>query len=119
MASDDVQNPHAKLHKELGYREVTTSGLQVMDETAITLCKENDIPVSPTQRCCKLLLRQLMHGFRPMKFQSIRSAEVLRNLFGEVRESKTLHVFQPGLMTLRRCTVLCVTPNAILPTSHT
>lgn len=40
-----MQNPNAKLHKELGYRDVTTSGLQVMDETAITLCKENDIPV--------------------------------------------------------------------------
>ncbi|CAL5222737.1 g5144 [Coccomyxa viridis] len=42
---DPVKNPNAKLHKELGYRDVTTSGLQVMDETAITLCKENDIPV--------------------------------------------------------------------------
>ena len=42
-----MQNPDAKLHKELGYRDVTTSGLQVMDETAITLCKENDIPVRP------------------------------------------------------------------------
>ena len=40
-----MQNPDAKLHKELGYRDVTASGLRVMDETAITLCKENDIPV--------------------------------------------------------------------------
>lgn len=40
-----LQNPDAKLLKELGYRDVTHSGLRVMDETAITLCKENDIPV--------------------------------------------------------------------------
>lgn len=117
-----MQNPHAKLHKELGYREVTTSGLQVMDETAITLCKENDIPVSPTPTATLLQVAAKTddaHGFRPMKFQSVRSAEVLRNLSGEVRESNIFHVFQPGLMTLRRCTVLWVTPNAILPTSHT
>ena len=42
---DPVTNPGAKMHKRLCYRNVTNSGLQVMDETAITLCKENDIPV--------------------------------------------------------------------------
>lgn len=43
--SDPVLNPGAKMHKRLCYRDVTHSELQVMDETAITLCKENDIPV--------------------------------------------------------------------------
>ena len=43
--SDPVLNPAAKMHKRLCYRDVTHSNLQVMDETAITLCKENGIPV--------------------------------------------------------------------------
>lgn len=42
---DPVKNPSAILHKQLCYRDVMHYGLQVMDETAITLCKENDIPV--------------------------------------------------------------------------
>ncbi|KAK9800883.1 hypothetical protein WJX73_005434 [Symbiochloris irregularis] len=42
---DPVKNPAAILHRQLCYRDVMHYGLQVMDETAITLCKENDIPV--------------------------------------------------------------------------
>lgn len=30
---------------QLSYRQVSMDNLQVMDETAITLCKENNIPV--------------------------------------------------------------------------
>lgn len=41
---DPVKNPHAKLHRQLSFRDVLERGLHVMDETAITLCKENDIP---------------------------------------------------------------------------
>lgn len=43
--SDPVKNPHAKKYGRLSYRRVTADGLNVMDETAITLCKENLIPV--------------------------------------------------------------------------
>ena len=42
---DPERFPGAKLHKQLSFRDVTMQGLQVMDETAITLCKENNIPV--------------------------------------------------------------------------
>ena len=42
---DPEQHPEAKLHKRLSFRDVTTQNLRVMDETAITLCKENNIPV--------------------------------------------------------------------------
>jgi uridylate kinase len=42
---DPVKNPEAKLHRRLSFRQVLEDGLHVMDETAITLCKENDIPV--------------------------------------------------------------------------
>jgi uridylate kinase len=42
---DPISNPHAILHRSLSFREVMLRDLQVMDETAITLCKENVIPV--------------------------------------------------------------------------
>ena len=42
---DPERHPGAKLHKRLSFRDVTLQNLQVMDETAITLCKENNIPV--------------------------------------------------------------------------
>ena len=41
---DPVKNPGAKLHRALSFRDVQSQRLAVMDETAITLCKENDIP---------------------------------------------------------------------------
>jgi uridylate kinase len=42
---DPAKNPSAKLHKSLSFREVMLADLAVMDETALTLCKENKIPV--------------------------------------------------------------------------
>eukprot|EP00195_Chlamydomonas_chlamydogama_P013053 CAMPEP_0202901652 /NCGR_PEP_ID=MMETSP1392-20130828/14376_1 /ASSEMBLY_ACC=CAM_ASM_000868 /TAXON_ID=225041 /ORGANISM="Chlamydomonas chlamydogama, Strain SAG 11-48b" /LENGTH=354 /DNA_ID=CAMNT_0049588245 /DNA_START=183 /DNA_END=1247 /DNA_ORIENTATION=- len=42
---DPVKNPHAKKYNKLSYRQCTNDSLRVMDETAITLCKENNIPV--------------------------------------------------------------------------
>jgi uridylate kinase len=42
--SDPAKNPAAVLHRRLSFRDVLDKGLAVMDETAITLCKENDIP---------------------------------------------------------------------------
>ena len=42
---DPTKNPEAKMHSSLTYRDVISNDLAVMDETAITLCKENDIPV--------------------------------------------------------------------------
>ncbi|KAG2500534.1 hypothetical protein HYH03_001311 [Edaphochlamys debaryana] len=42
---DPMKHRHAKKYEKLSYRQVSFDGLQVMDETAITLCKENNIPV--------------------------------------------------------------------------
>jgi len=42
---DPKKNPDALLHRMLSYGDVRTRKLSVMDETAITLCKENNIPV--------------------------------------------------------------------------
>ena len=43
--SDPIKNAGAKLHRSLSYKQILMDGLKVMDETAITLCKENDIKV--------------------------------------------------------------------------
>ena len=44
--SDPKKNPSAVLFLELTYREVLEKNLQVMDATAVALCKENCLPIS-------------------------------------------------------------------------
>jgi len=43
--SDPMVNKKAQLFKELGYMDVLNKELKVMDATAITLCKENKLPI--------------------------------------------------------------------------
>jgi uridylate kinase len=43
--SDPVLNPNAQRYQSLTYNHVLTQDLRVMDGTAITLCKENNIPI--------------------------------------------------------------------------
>jgi uridylate kinase len=43
--SDPTKNPHAKRYQSLTYSHVLTQDLRVMDATAISLCKDNDIPI--------------------------------------------------------------------------
>lgn len=45
FSSDPVRDPDAELYTELGYDEVLTRNLRVMDSTAVALCKENDLPI--------------------------------------------------------------------------
>ena len=42
---DPVLNSDAKKFKNLSYSDVISKNLRVMDLTAITLCKENNLPV--------------------------------------------------------------------------
>ena len=42
---DPVMNSNAKKFKKLNYSDVISKNLRVMDLTAITLCKENNLPV--------------------------------------------------------------------------
>ena len=44
-SEDPVVNPNAKKHDFLTYKEVIDKELRVMDLTAMTLCKENNLPV--------------------------------------------------------------------------
>ena len=43
--SDPRKNPSATFFRELKYQEVLEKNLQVMDTTAVALCKENDLPI--------------------------------------------------------------------------
>ncbi len=42
---DPEKNPDAKLLKKISYMDALNKGIKVMDHTAITLCKENNLPI--------------------------------------------------------------------------
>ena len=44
-SDDPVKNPKAKLFDKLSYQEVLEKNLRVMDHSAISLCRDNKIPV--------------------------------------------------------------------------
>ncbi|MGA2297342.1 MAG: UMP kinase [FCB group bacterium] len=43
--SDPEKNMDAKLYNEISYRDVIKQDIRVMDQTAITLCRENNLPI--------------------------------------------------------------------------
>ncbi|MGL4632720.1 MAG: UMP kinase [Leadbetterella sp.] len=44
-SDDPRKNPEAKKYDEIGFSEVISKGLKVMDMTAFTLCQENNLPI--------------------------------------------------------------------------
>lgn len=44
-SDDPEKNPQAKLFEKLSYDEVLQKNLRIMDHSAISLCKENNIPI--------------------------------------------------------------------------
>src|SRR5256714_13151685 len=44
-SADPKQNPDAKLYDEISFRDVMLKDLRVIDQTAITLCRENNLPL--------------------------------------------------------------------------
>ncbi len=44
-SEDPKKNPDAIRYDKLSYSEIIEKDLMVMDQTAVTLCKENDIPI--------------------------------------------------------------------------
>jgi uridylate kinase len=44
-SADPKKDPNAKKYEEISYRDVMLEELGVMDQTAITLCKENNLPL--------------------------------------------------------------------------
>jgi uridylate kinase len=45
FTADPKKDPKAKMHQTISYRDVMVDELGVMDQTAITLCKENKLPI--------------------------------------------------------------------------
>ncbi len=44
-SADPKQDPNATFYHEISYRDVMLEELKVMDQTAVTLCKENALPL--------------------------------------------------------------------------
>jgi uridylate kinase len=44
-SADPGKNPEATLYKHLSYRDVLEQRLRIMDQSAISLCQENNIPI--------------------------------------------------------------------------
>ncbi len=42
---DPMRNPHARKFEELSYMRALNMGLKVMDSTALSLCKDNHLPI--------------------------------------------------------------------------
>ena len=43
--ADPKKDPHAQKYETIGYNEVINKELRIMDQTAFTLCKENNLPI--------------------------------------------------------------------------
>ncbi|MEO5818669.1 MAG: UMP kinase [Gemmatimonadaceae bacterium] len=44
-SADPKQDPNARFYEEISYRDVMLEELKVMDQTAVTLCRENSLPL--------------------------------------------------------------------------
>jgi uridylate kinase len=44
-SADPKKDPGARFYREISYRDVMLEELGVMDQTAVTLCKENNLPL--------------------------------------------------------------------------
>ena len=44
-SADPKEDPNATFYEEISYRDVILEELKVMDQTAVTLCKENSLPL--------------------------------------------------------------------------
>lgn len=44
-SEDPEKNPEAQLFEELSYEQVLTKNLRIMDHSAISLCRDNNIPI--------------------------------------------------------------------------
>ena len=59
---DPEKNPNAKRYETISYSEVLEKNIRVMDQTAIALCKENDLPIVVFDLNTKGNLKRLISG---------------------------------------------------------
>lgn len=62
--SDPEKNPHAKMYREISYFDVLEKDLRIMDHTAITLCKENNMRIVVMNMNTTGNLTKLLQGER-------------------------------------------------------
>jgi uridylate kinase len=62
--ADPEKNPHAFQFQEISYFDVLEKDLKVMDLTAVTLCKENNLPIIVFNMNKKGNLKRLVSGDR-------------------------------------------------------
>lgn len=60
--SDPLKNPGARKFETLTYLDVLKKDLKVMDATAISLCKDNDLPIIVYNLRQKGMLRRIVQG---------------------------------------------------------
>ena len=60
--SDPRQNPDAVKFPEIGYLDVMTKDLKVMDATAIAFCRDNQIPIVVFDMSLEGALREILTG---------------------------------------------------------
>jgi uridylate kinase len=60
--ADPVKVADAKMYREISYMDVLTQGLGVMDSTAITLCKDNHVPIIVFNINTKGNIRRVIEG---------------------------------------------------------
>jgi len=60
--SDPLKNPEARKFKQISYLAVLNRNLKVMDATAISLCKENNIPIIVFSLLKKSNLKKIISG---------------------------------------------------------
>lgn len=61
-SADPMKNPNATLYKRLSYQEALEKNLQVMDMTAICLCREYDMPLRVFNMTKPKILKSIVLG---------------------------------------------------------
>ena len=61
-SSDPVKNPRAKKFSEISYIDVLKKGLKVMDSTAISLCMDNNLPITVFSLMKKGNIKKVLEG---------------------------------------------------------
>ena len=60
--SDPIQNPNAKLFKQISYMEALEKKLRIMDLTALSLAMDNDLPLAVFKLSVKGNIRKVVCG---------------------------------------------------------
>jgi len=61
-SSDPVKNSRAKKYSEISYIDVLKKGLKVMDSTAISLCMDNNLPITVFSLMKKGNIKKVLEG---------------------------------------------------------